>query len=130
MLNLTAGSFKDCTGTTRRQFVQVGGLSVLGLALPDLLRLRQLAAAAGKAGKKPISCIFLWMRGGPSHIDMFDPKPDAIAEIRGEFGTIPTTLPGVRIADQLPLLSRETGRFRSIRGPVPLSESHGPADSI
>lgn len=130
MLNLTTGSFKDCTGTTRRQFVQVGGLSMLGLALPDFLRLRQVAAAAGKAGKKPISCIFLWMRGGPSHIDMFDPKPDAVAEIRGEFGTIPTTLPGVRIADQLPLMSRQTDKLSIIRGHVPMSESHGTADSI
>ena len=70
------------------------------------------------------------MRGGPSHIDMFDPKPDAIEEIRGEFRTIPTTLPGVRIADQLPLLSRQTDRFSIIRGHVPMSESHGVADSI
>src|SRR5205814_10091559 len=86
MLNLTTGAFKDCSGTTRRQFVQVGGLSMLRLALPDFLRLRQLAAAAGKSGKSPISCIFLWMRGGPSHIDTFDPKPDAALEIRGAFG--------------------------------------------
>src|SRR5439155_503134 len=66
----------------------------------------------------------------PSHIDMFDPKPDAVAEIRGEFGTIPTTLPGVRIADQLPLLSRQTDKFSIIRGHVPMSESHGTADSV
>jgi Protein of unknown function (DUF1501) len=130
MLSLTTGSFKDCSGTTRRQFVQVGALSMLGLALPDFLRMRQLAAAAGKAGKSSISCIFLWMRGGPSHIDTFDPKPDAIAEIRGEFSTIPTTLPGVRIADQLPLLSRHTDKYSIIRGHVPMSESHGTADSV
>lgn len=130
MLKLTTGSFKDCSGTTRRQFVQVGGLSMLGLALPDFLRMRQLAAAAGTSGKNSISCIFLWMRGGASHIDTFDPKPDAVEEIRGEFGTIPTTLPGVRIADQLPRLARHTDKYSIVRGHVPMSESHGTADSI
>src|SRR5436189_879033 len=130
MLNLTTGSFRDCKGTTRRQFVQVGGLSMLGLALPDLLRLRQVAAAAGKAGKKPVSCIFLWMRGGPSHIDTFDPKPDAPAEIRGEFGTIPTTLPGIRVAEHLPNLARQTDKFSIIRGHDPKNGSHGVADHI
>lgn len=130
MLNLITGSFKDCSGTTRRQFVQVGGLSVLGLSLPAFLRTRQLAAATGRSGTSSINCIFLWMRGGPSHLETFDPKPDAVEEIRGEFGTIPTTLPGVRITDQLPLLSRHTDKFSIIRGHVPMSESHGTADSV
>src|SRR5262249_39836712 len=121
---------KDCTGLTRRQFVQAGGLSTLGLALPDLLRARQAAAAAGTPATKSINCIFLWMRGGACHIDTFDPKPDAVEEIRGEFGTLATTLPGVRITDQLPLLSRETDKFSIIRGHMPMSESHGTADSI
>src|SRR5262245_17089554 len=125
MLNLITGAFKDCSGTTRRQFVQAGGLSMLGLGLADFLRLRQAAAAAGQTGRSSISCIFLWMRGGASHIDTFDPKPDAIEEIRGEFGTIPTTLPGIRFTDQLPLLSRQTDKFSIIRGHMPMSESHG-----
>src|SRR5262245_11392440 len=129
MLRLTTGIFRDCSGITRREFVQVGGLSVLGLALPDFLRGRQLAAVTGNPAKRSISCIFLWMRGGPSHIDTFDPKPGAIEEIRGEFGTIPTTLPGVRITDQLPRLARHTDKYSIIRGHVPMSESHGVADS-
>src|SRR5262249_31325219 len=123
MLNLTIGAFRDCSGMTRRQFVGVGGLTMLGLTLPDLLTLRQRASAAGKSAKSSISCIFLWMRGGASHIDTFDPKPDAVEEIRGEFGTIPTTLPGVRITDQLPRLSRQTDRYSIIRGHLPMSES-------
>jgi hypothetical protein len=129
MLRLITGAFRDCSGITRRQFVQVGGLSMLGLALPDFLHRRQLAAASRPA-QRSISCIFLWMRGGPSHLDTFDPKPDAVEEIRGEFGTIPTTLPGIRIVDQLPRLSRCTDKFSIIRGHVPMSESHGVADSI
>src|SRR3954468_16286828 len=108
----------------RRQFLAraVAGASLSGW-------LGRLAAGAPD-GQRPKSCIFLWMRGGPSHIDTFDPKPDAVAEIRGEFGTIPTTLPGVRIADQLPLVSRHTDKFSIIRGHVPMSESHGTADSV
>jgi hypothetical protein len=130
MLKLTTGAFRDCSGMARRQFVQVGGLSVLGLSLPDFLCLREHVAAAGKPGKSAISCIFLWMRGGASHIDTFDPKPDAVEEIRGEFGTIPTTLPGVRLTDQLPRLSRHTDKYSIVRGHIPMSESHGTADSI
>lgn len=130
MLRLTTSPCHNLSGSTRRDFLQVGTLSVLGLALPEFLRSRHLASAASKPGKRSISCIFLWMRGGPSHIDTFDPKPDAIEEIRGEFGTIPTTLPGVRITDQLPRISRHTDKFSIIRGHVPMSESHGTADSI
>ena len=51
------------------------------------------------AERKNVNCILMWMQGGPSHIDSFDPKPDAPAEIRGEFSTIPTTLPGVRFTE-------------------------------
>src|SRR5262245_35980520 len=107
MLDLWTGKSFDCTGLSRRQFLRVGGLAALGLSLPGFLRLRQLAAAEGKAPKKNVHCILLWMQGGPSHLDTFDPKPDAPAEIRGEFGTIPTTLPGVRVSEHLPLLAKQ-----------------------
>src|SRR5581483_10115713 len=104
MLDLFTGRTSDCTGLSRRTFLRVGGLSALGLTLPGFLRLRRLAASYGQADpkKKAVRCILLWMQGGPSHHDSFDPKPDAPAEVRGEFGTIPTTLPGVRIVEYLP----------------------------
>src|SRR5437868_11003734 len=86
MLNLFTGTSVDCTGISRRQFLNIGGLSVLGLTLPGFLRLRQLAAASEAPAKKSMNCILLWMQGGPSHVDTFDPKPEAPAEIRGEFG--------------------------------------------
>ena len=97
----------DCRGVSRREFLRVGGLSALGLSLPAFLRLRSQAAANGPAPRRNINCILLWMQGGPSHIDTLDPKPDAPAEIRGEFGTIPTRIPGVRICEHMPLLARQ-----------------------
>src|SRR5438105_10448729 len=97
MLDLLHGSTTDCTGLSRRSFLRVGGLATLGLSLPGFLRLQAQAAAAN--GKKNINCILMWMQGGPSHHDTFDPKPEAPAEVRGEFNTISTTLPGIRIAE-------------------------------
>ncbi|GIW80658.1 MAG: hypothetical protein KatS3mg105_2465 [Gemmatales bacterium] len=67
---------------------------------------------------------------GPSHIDTFDPKPDAPAEIRGEFGTIPTTLPGVRLSEHLPRIARLTDKLSIIRGHNPQNGSHGVADHL
>ena len=128
MLNLVTGTSPDCTGLSRRQFLRVGALSTFGLSLPGFLRLRQAAAAGTPA--KDVNCILLWMQGGPSHIDSFDPKPDAPAEVRGEFQTIPTGLPGVRFVEHLPLLARHTDKFSVIRGHDPKNGSHGVADHL
>jgi len=130
MLDLLNGFSSDCIGLTRRSFLRVGGLTALGLSLPGFLRLQARAAEAKKGDRKDINCILLWMQGGPSHHDTFDPKPDAPAEVRGEFGTIPTTLPGVRIAEHLPLLAKQTDKFSIIRGHDPKNGSHGVADHL
>jgi hypothetical protein len=130
MLDLITGSAKDCTQVSRRQFLRLGGLSAFGLSLPQFLQARAAAATEGAPAKKSVNCILLWMQGGPSHIDMFDPKPEAPAEIRGEFGTVPTTLPGIRIAEHLPLLARQTDKYSIIRGHDPKNGSHGVADHI
>jgi uncharacterized protein (DUF1501 family) len=130
MLNVITGKAADCSGVSRREFLSIGGLSVLGLSLPGFLRLQQAAASAGAAPKKPVSCILLWMQGGPSHIDTLDPKPDAPADIRGEFGAIPTALPGVRITEHLPRLAQHTDKFSIIRGHNPENGSHGVADHL
>src|SRR5438105_3129811 len=131
MLDLLHGSTTDCTGLSRRSFLRVGGLATLGLSLPGFLRLQaQAAAATPTAGKKNINCILMWMQGGPSHHETFDPKPDAPAEVRGEFNTIPTTLPGVRIAEHLPMLAKQTDKYSIIRGHDPKNGSHGTADAL
>ena len=130
MFDLFTGASSDCTGVSRRQFLHVGALSAFGLSLPGFLRSQQLAAASPSSAKKTVNCILLWMQGGPSHIDTFDPKPDAPVEIRGEFGTVPTTLPGVRIAEHMPLLAKQTDKYSIIRGHDPKNGSHGVADHL
>jgi uncharacterized protein (DUF1501 family) len=129
MLDLTTGVASDCSGVSRRTFLRVGGLAAFGLGLPQYLRARA-GAEPGGAKTKAKRCILLWMQGGPSHIDTFDPKPDAPAEIRGEFGTVATTLPGVRFADVAPLLAKQTDKLAIIRGHDPKNGSHGVADHL
>lgn len=131
MLDLTTGVSSDCSGVSRRSFLRLGGLAAFGLGLPQFLRAKdtaELNPAARKATAK--RCILLWMQGGPSHIDTFDPKPDAPAEIRGEFGTVPTALPGVRFADVAPMLAARADRLAIIRGHDPKNGSHGVADHL
>jgi uncharacterized protein (DUF1501 family) len=127
MLEFFFGHASDCSGLSRRSFLTVGGLATFGLSLPSFLRAREAVAAADR---KNINCILMWMQGGPSHIDSFDPKPDAPAEVRGEFATIPTTLPGVRFVEHLPRLARLTNDFSVIRGHDPKNGSHGVADHL
>jgi hypothetical protein len=129
MLDLIPGLSADCRGPTRRTFLRVGGLSALGLSLPAFLVLRERARGAAP-DPKASACIFLWMQGGPSHLDTLDPKPDAPAEVRGEFGTVATTLPGVRLCEHLPLLARATDKFSIVRGHDPRNGSHGVADHL
>jgi uncharacterized protein (DUF1501 family) len=129
MLDLSTGRTADCSGLDRRTFLRVGGLAAFGISLQQYLQARATAVARA-ANPKAKRCILLWMQGGPSHIDSFDPKPDAPAEIRGEFGTIPTTLPGVRFADPLPLLARQSDLLAIIRGHDPKNGSHGVADHL
>src|SRR5574341_1191789 len=95
MLNMPLGldAPSSCSGLTRRQLLQVGGLSMLGLGLPGVVRARE----PGQAGGSEKSCIFIVMGGGPSHVDTFDLKPGAPAEIRGPYKPIATALPGVHL---------------------------------
>jgi hypothetical protein len=109
--------------------LQIGGLATFGLSLPQFLQAKSDATGATSPAKA-VSCILLWMQGGPSHIDTFDPKPDAPAEIRGEFGTVPTTLSGIRLSEHLPCLARQTDKFSIIRGHDPKNGSHGTADHL
>src|SRR5262245_51174625 len=131
MLDLFTGAAFDCSSVSRRTFLRLGGLAAFGLAFPQYLR--AMAEAAGNPATpkaKAKRCILLWMQGGPSHIDTFDPKPDAPVEIRGEFGTVPTTLPGVRFAEVAPMLAKQTDRLAVIRGHDPKNGSHGVADHL
>ena len=97
---------------SRRKLLQVGGIGLLGLGLPELLRAR--AAPAACRGRER-SCIFIVQYGGASHIDSLDPKPQAPEEIRGPYRPIATAVPGVRLAELLPRLARRADRFALVR---------------
>src|SRR5688500_14476401 len=90
------------TGFSRREALRAGGLSALGLSLPALLQARAAAAPAGAARAR--SCIVLFLMGGPPQHSTWDPKPDAPAEVRGEFAPTDTSVPGLRICSLLPRL--------------------------
>jgi len=100
-----------CDGITRRELLRAGGLTALGLTVTDWLRLR--AAAPGK--DRTTACILVWLDGGPSHLDTFDPKPDAPSEVRGPFKTIATNVTGVRICEHLPRTAKLMDRIALIR---------------
>jgi hypothetical protein len=90
-------------------------LSAWGLALDDWLRLRARADERQAPAAKAKACILIWLAGGPSHIDTFDPKPDAPADVRGEFQPIDTALPGVRISEVYPRLAQALKHATLIR---------------
>ncbi len=100
---------KRMSSLSRRGLLQVGALGAVGLSLPNLLRARD-----GAKSSDP-SCIFIMLSGGPSHIDTIDPKPDAPAEIRGVYRTIPTRLPGLRFTEMLPKLAAQADRLCVLR---------------
>jgi hypothetical protein len=107
-----------CDSLSRRELLTVGGLSVLGLTLTDALRLQSKAAAPGSSPSglgKADSVIFVYLQGAPSHIDLWDPKPSAPAEIRGEFKAIATKVPGIFLGEVLPKLAQQTDKFTIIR---------------
>lgn len=106
--------------------VQAGALGLGGLALPDLLRME----AAQAAPRREMSCILLWLRGGPSSIDMWDLKPDAPSEIRGEFRPISTNVPGTQISEHLPLLARMADQYALVRSVTHRSDDHELASHI
>ena len=94
-------STKRCDGVTRREFLRIGGLTALGLGLGNFLHLQRALATENSLTPKARSCILIWLDGGPSHLETFDPKPAAPKEVRGPLSTIATKLPGVRISECL-----------------------------
>ncbi len=96
----------------RRDFNRIGGLGLSGLTLADLLRNEARGANAGR----PKSIIYVVLSGGPSHIDMYDLKPDAPDEYRGPFKPIATRLNGVRICELMPLQAQMMDQFALLRG--------------
>src|ERR1044071_7085776 len=122
----------NCAGMPRRDFLQLGLGGALGVGLTSLLRLQAHAGVvpvgAGKPGAKigsRINCIMIWLDGGPSHYETFDPKPDAPSDIRGSLGTIPTSVPGVHFSEVLPHLARAADKVTIVRSICHKDPNHG-----
>ena len=115
-------------GITRREMLRVGGLSLLGLSLPVLLRNQATAATAAKVQSASFgrakSCILLFMWGGPAHQDTWDLKPDAPAEIRGEFSPIATDVPGIQICEHMPRQAAMMDKLALVRGIRSVENDH------
>ena len=111
---------------TRRRWLQLGGIGLGGLALPQLLR----ADDAPRHAPAARSCVLFVLHGGPSQLDVWDLKPAAPVEVRGEFQPIATTVPGMQICEHLPLLARQAHRFRIVRSMTHTAINHNAATYI
>ena len=123
MLSINGRNARLCDGASRREFMRVGGLSLFGgMSLP-----RVLPAAGRSDGNGPAKSIIMFnLLGGPAHMDMFDMKPTAPAEVRGEFKPISTSLPGLQICEHMPVLSKWMHRATLIRTYSHTFNSHDP----
>lgn len=124
--------FRHLHTLNRRDVLRAGSLGLFGLGLGDLLRGRAAfagEAALAEAGRaasfgRAKSCILMFMWGGPAHQDTWDLKPDAPAEIRGEFKPIATKTPGIQICEHLPLLAQRTDKLAIIRSMTHTDVNH------
>jgi hypothetical protein len=107
--------YRNCAGITRRDCLHLGLTAVVGAGLTSMLRMQAQAASPSPRQAKAKSCILIWMDGGPTHFETFDPKPDAPAEIRGEFEPISTKVPGVQFSQHMTKLAGMMDQISVIR---------------
>ncbi|MEZ6090435.1 MAG: DUF1501 domain-containing protein [Pirellulaceae bacterium] len=124
MFTFSNSASRYCDGLSRRNLLQIGSLAGLGVTLPMAFQQKAAAATSGRE----TNCILIWTRGGTSHHDTVDPKPDAPTSVRGEFGVMRTRTPGVYFTDVIPNLAKHQDRFAVLRGWNPQNGSHGHAD--
>ena len=117
MLSIPGHPGRTCDGWSRRELLRAGGLSLLGVSLPDILRLEAQAAAKSETrpGAKAKSVIMVFLQGGPSHIDIWDPKPNAPSNIRGEFKPIKTKVDGIQVSETMPMMAEAMDKVTLIR---------------
>jgi hypothetical protein len=113
-----------CDGASRRDFLKVGALGASTLALPDLLRIRAAASAKGQATKNT-SVVWLWLGGGPTHVETFDPKMTAPAEFRSAVGAVNTTIPGVQLGGVFPKMAERMKHLAVVRSFAHRNSGHG-----
>ena len=126
MLNLSLSNSRHrlCNGTSRRDFLRIGALAPLGLSLPQLLA----ADAPGKSSRAK-SVILVYLGGGISHHDTFDMKPDAVEQIRGKYGSISTSVPGLNICELLPKTARIMNKVTLVRSGTHENDHHETASN-
>src|SRR6516165_2358905 len=120
MLTFPGRPVRTCEGVSRRDFMNIGAASLLGLSLPEFLSWKAAGAAARVESKPKAfgaakSVMMLFLQGGPSHIDIWDPKPNAPANIRGEFKAIKTKVPGIELSETMPMLADQVDKVTLIR---------------
>lgn len=127
MLNAGRIRTADCRGFSRRSLLQIGALGAMQVTLADLLRARSQANESQPPAK---SVILLWLWGGPSHIESFDPKPNARLEYRGPYSPIATSNPALQVCELFPLLAARAHKYSVIRSMNHESNDHGIAGTI
>src|SRR5437899_9467019 len=121
MISIPGQPGSTCDGFSRREFLRVGGAGILGISLADILRLEARAEGAPDSAKKrngwgkAKSVILVFLQGGPSHIDIWDPKPDAPSNVRGEFKSIRSNVPGIWLSEVMPQLAKQMDKATLIR---------------
>src|SRR6478752_6745833 len=129
MLTFHADShLRFCGGLSRRNFLQAGALGLGGLSLAALLRHRANASEGGRAPTNAKAVIYVYLWGGPSHIDTYDMKPNAPVEIRGEFKPIKTNVPGFDICELMPLQAKIADKLAVIRNMRFQQQGHTPPE--
>ncbi len=118
--------YSNCAGITRRNCLQLGLGALTGAGLTDMLRLRSLASDdSPRNGATAKSCILIWLDGGPTHYETFDPKPQAPSEVRGEFQPISTAVPGVQFSEHMTRLAAIADQHAIIRSIRHNQGNHG-----
>lgn len=124
MLSVRGLGTRLCDGITRREALCVGGLSAFGLRLPELLAARAASPTGVPGFGRARACIILWMTGGPSQHETWDPKPDTPAEVRGPFQPISSRLPGLHVCEHMPRTAAITDRLCVLRGFYTNNDGH------
>ena len=119
MFRISGSTQNGASLVDRRSFLQAGALGIGGLTMADLFRLR----ADTQAPRTDKSVILIWMSGGPGHHETWDPKPNAVSQYRGPFGTIRTNVPGIQLGELLPEQAKVADKFTLLR-----SVNHGSGD--
>ena len=127
MLSIGHGPVSTCDGITRREWLRVGGIAAAGLTLPDLIAGR--AAAAASPDRAPSfggakSCILVFLFGAPAHQDLWDMKPDAASEYRGEFRPIRSSVPGIDLCEHIPQIAGQAHRLAIVRSVSHPDDTH------